>query len=152
MALTFPSAEWFQALADLANGDEGFRKIGRLDAVVGFRVGGSAWRVAFEVLTCGGVREASEADLREADFVIDMAPEAWRAMLDDIRAHGRATGDFTLNSLDLSADEPIHRNEQGDGYRADKFFRYNPSLQRFFDNAAGLDTAFPEGRPPAPAG
>ena len=29
-----------------------------------------------------------------------------------------------------------------DGYCADKFFRFNPSLQAFFDNAAKLDTVF----------
>ena len=137
--LSFPSVEWLQALADLANEDEDFRKIGRLDAVVGLRVGDSGYRLAFEVLTCSDVREASETELREADFVIDMPPEMWQAMIDDIRANGRATGDHTLNSLDLSMEEPIHRNERGDGYRADKFFRYNPSLQRFFDNVARLD-------------
>ena len=69
------------------------------------------------------------AKLREADFVIELAPATWRAMLDDIRANGHATGDYTLNSRDLL----------GDGYRADKFFRCNPSLRRFFDNAARLD-------------
>lgn len=61
--------------------------------------------------------------------MIELAPATWRAMLDDIRANGHATGDYTLNSRDLL----------GDGYRADKFFRCNPSLRRFFDNAARLD-------------
>jgi hypothetical protein len=37
-------------------------------------------------------------------------------------------------------DEPIHANLADDGFAADKFFRYNPSLQRFFDNAAQIDT------------
>ena len=139
--LTFPSVEWLQALADLTNEDETFQKIGRLDAVVGLRIGDSAYRLTFEVLTCTDVREADDEELGEADFVISMSPELWRGMIDDIQANGRATGDHTLNSLDLSMDEPIHQNEQGDGYRADKFFRYNPSLQRFFDNAARLETA-----------
>ena len=137
--LTFPSVEWLQALADLANEDEDFQRIGRLDAVVGLRIGDASYRLTFEVLTCTDVREASDEDLGEADFVINMPAELWQEMIDDIRANGRATGDHTLNSLDLSMDDPIHSNEQGDGYRADKFFRYNPSLQRFFDNAARLD-------------
>ena len=144
MAMVFPSVAWWQALADLANEDEGFQKIGRLDAVVGFVAGDSAFRVTFDVLTCRDVSETTLAELREADFVIELAPESWRAMLDDIRANGHATGDFTLNSLDLLGDDPIHRNELGDGYRADKFFRYNPSLQRFFDNAARIDTVLDE--------
>ena len=30
----------------------------------------------------------------------------------------------------------------GDGYRMDKFFRFNESLQRFFDLSASIDTTF----------
>ena len=140
MTLMFPSVDWMQAVADLANEDEGFKKFGRLEALVGFRVGEHAYSVNFEVLSCRDVNEASEEDLRQADFVITLPPETWREMLDNIQTNGRATGDYTLNSLDLLGEEPIHGNELGDGYRADKFFRYNPSLQRFFDNAAQLQT------------
>jgi len=32
----------------------------------------------------------------------------------------------------------LHQNSTGDGYRADKFFRFNESLQRFFDLSAQL--------------
>ena len=70
MTLMFPSVDWMQALADLANEDEGFKKFGRLDALVGFRVGEHAYSVNFEVLSCRDVNEASEEDLRQADFVI----------------------------------------------------------------------------------
>ena len=35
-----------------------------------------------------------------------------------------------------------HFSATGDGYREDKFFRYNPSLQRFIENASQMETTF----------
>ncbi|MEE8422255.1 MAG: hypothetical protein V3S31_05710 [Dehalococcoidia bacterium] len=142
MALAFPSVEWFQALADLANEDERYRKYGRLNAIVAFKVGEQNYNVTFDVLEVRDVREISEDALRDADFVIELTPDRWQSMLEDISANGLATKDWTLNTLDLVLDEPIHTNLADDGFAADKFFRYNPSLQRFFDNAAQLDTEF----------
>ncbi len=140
MAITFPSVEWFQALADIANEDERFKKYGRLNAVVGFKVGDNAYNVTFDVLTVTDVREMSEGELIHADFVIDIPTDRWQGMIEDIKANGVATRDWTLSTLDLVLDEPIHANLADDGFAADKFFRYNPSLQRFFDNSSQLDT------------
>ncbi|HJM75484.1 MAG TPA: hypothetical protein QGI71_06450 [Dehalococcoidia bacterium] len=140
MAITFPSVEWFQALADMANEDEQFKKYGRMNADVGFKVGDKSYSVTFDVLTVTDVREIDEAELIHADFVIDIPADRWQGMLEDIKANGLATSEWTLNTLDLVLDEPIHANLADDGFAADKFFRYNPSLQRFFDNAAQLDT------------
>lgn len=140
MAITFPSVKWFQALADIANEDERFKKYGRMNAVVAFKVGDNAYNVTFDVLTVTDVRELSEDELIHADFVIDLPPDRWQGMIEDIKANGVATKDWTLNTLDLVLDEPIHANLADDGFAADKFFRYNPSLQRFFDNSSQLDT------------
>lgn len=140
MAITFPSVEWFQALADMANEDERFKKYGRLNAIVAFKVGETAYNVTFDVLTVMDVRELTEGELIDADFVIDMPLDRWQGMIEDIKANGVATKDWTLNTLDLVLDEPIHANLADDGFAADKFFRYNPSLQRFFDNSAQIDT------------
>jgi hypothetical protein len=140
MAVTFPSVEWFQALADLANEDERFKKYGRMNADVGFKVGDKAYNVTFDVLTVTDVREITESELIHADFVIDLPADRWQGMLEDIKANGLATSEWTLNTLDLVLDDPIHANLADDGFAADKFFRYNPSLQRFFDNAAQIDT------------
>lgn len=142
MALTFPSVEWFQALADIANEDAGFKKFGRLNAIIAFKVGDRSYNVTFDVLEARDVRELSSDELRDSDFVIELTPEQWQGMIEDISANGTATRDWTLNTLDLVNDEPIHKNLAEDGYAADKFFRYNPSLQRFMDNAAQLDTEF----------
>jgi hypothetical protein len=80
--------------------------------------------------------------MRGADFVIEMAPEIWRGMLEDIKKHGHATQEWTLNTLDLRFDDPIHKNLLDDGFKADMFFRYNPSLQRFFDLSSTMDFGF----------
>lgn len=142
MATTFPSVEWFQELADITNGDEVFRKFGRLDAIIAFKIGDRAFNVTFDVLTAGDIREIEDEEMRDSDFIIELSLDQWQGMLEDIKANGTASKDWTLNTLDLINDDPIHRNMEGDGYRADFFFRYNPSLQRFIENASQMETTF----------
>ncbi|MEX2031988.1 MAG: hypothetical protein WEA81_03885 [Dehalococcoidia bacterium] len=140
--LTFPSVEWFQALADITKNDTAYRKFGRLNALVAFKCGDRIIQANFDVLNIHDIEEIDENRMRDADFVIEMEPAVWKDMLDDIKQHGHATLDHTLNTLDLKFDNPIHRNELQDGFKADMFFRYNPSLQVFFDNAARLETKY----------
>jgi hypothetical protein len=132
----FPSSEWFAEVARLAMHDDGYRKFGRVDALVGIKVGGRAFRLTFDVFDIRDIREISFDELRDLDFYLEMEPERWQTMLQSIREHGRAEGEFTLNSLDLTLPDGLHYNAMGDGYRADKFFRFNESLQRFFDLSA----------------
>lgn len=140
--IEFPSVEWFQALADITKEDPTYRKFGRLNAVIVFKCGDKHISTNFDVLNIHEIREVGENARRDADFVIEMEPGVWRGMLDDIKKNGHASLDWTLNTLDLRFDEPIHRNELQDGFKADMFFRYNPSLQVFFDNAAKVSTKF----------
>ncbi|MEX2373897.1 MAG: hypothetical protein WD800_08870 [Dehalococcoidia bacterium] len=140
--LTFPSVEWYQALADITKDDAAYKKFGRLNAAVAFKCGDSIISVNFDVLNIHEIKEIDENSMRDADFVVEMEPSVWREMLVDIKASGHASLDHTLNTLDLKFDEPIHRNELQDGFKADMFFRYNPSLQRFFDNSSQLSTTF----------
>ncbi len=142
MALTFPSVEWFQALADIANEDDGLKKFGTLDATVAFKVGEQRYSVTFDILDVGDVRESSAEEAVDVDFVIELSPDKWRQMLDDICTNGRAGRDWTLNTLDMIDDEPIHKNLRQDGFAADKFHRYGPTLQRFIDNSSQLETVF----------
>jgi hypothetical protein len=134
----FPSTEWFTEVAQLATHDDAYRKFGRVDAMVGIKVGERAFRLTFDVFDVRDIREVTLDELRDLDFYLDMEPERWQAMLQSIREHGRAEGEFTLNSLDLRLPDGLHYNAIGDGYRADKFFRFNESLQRFFDLSAQL--------------
>ena len=140
--LTFPSTEWFEKLAEITREDEGYRKFGRLNAVVVFAVGDKHYVANFDVLNIHEIREVDPEFSRDSDFVIELAPDQWRQMLEDIKKNGHATQEWTLNTLDLRFDEPIHKNLMEDGFKADMFFRYNPSLQRFFDNSSQLDYVF----------
>ncbi len=56
-------------------------------------------------------------------------------MLDEIERNGRPVLRHTLNSLVLIGDELWL--ESKDQLREDKFYRYNQSLQEFFNLAAG---------------
>ena len=137
--LSFPSVDWFQALAAIAKADEAYKKFGRLNALIAFKHGDTNISCNFDVLDIRDIHEISDEELRDVDIVIEMPAAAWTGMLENIKANGRATGEWTLNTLDLRLDEEIHKNLMGDGFKADFFFRYNPSLQAFIDNAAQLE-------------
>ena len=137
--LTFPSTDWFQALADISKADPGYIKFGRMNAVIAFKHGDTNISCNFDVLDIRDVQEISDEQLRDVDFVIEMPEDIWAGMLANIKENGRAVGEWTLNTLDLRLDEEIHKNLMEDGFKADFFFRYNPSLQVFMDNAAKLD-------------
>ena len=144
----FPSVEWFQQVATLAMADETYRKFGRVDALVGFRVGGQTFGAVFDVFDIRDIRDVADDELRDLDFYLEMEPARWQAMLEDIKREGHAGLDHTLNTIDLRLPDGLAINAEGDGYRMDKFFRFNQSLQRFFDLSARVETTFAS---PAPA-
>ena len=139
-AIEFPSLAWFEALQRLVNDDPAYRQIGTVDAAMGVKVADSVYIVTFEAFACRAVRAGNDYDLINVDFFIEMAPPAWRAMLENIKANGGAEAGQTLVSLDMIHE--ISNNATGDQLRADLFFRYNQSLQHFFDLSASLNTAF----------
>ena len=140
--LTFPSTEWLQAVADLAMADDTYRKFGRVDALVGIKVGDQMFRMTFDVFDIRDIRAITFDDLRDLDFYLEMEPERWRAMLESIQQEGHAGLEYTLNTLDLKLPDGLAINAMGDGYRMDKFFRFNESLQRFFDLSSQVETTF----------
>ena len=137
--LTFPSVDWFQSLAEITKNDERYRKLGRLNAVIAFKHGDTNISCNFDVLDIHDIKEISDEELRDVDIVIEMPTDIWSGMLANIKENGHAVGEWTLNTLDLRLDEEIHKNLMEDGFKADFFFRYNPSLQVFIDNASKLD-------------
>ena len=139
-AIEFPSLAWFEALQGMVNEDAGYRQFGTVDAEMGVKVADSVFIITFEAFQCRSVRAGTEYDLINVDFFIEMEPDAWRAMLENIKANGGAEAGQTLVSLDLLHE--ISTNAVGDQLRADLFFRYNQSLQHFFDLSANLNTAF----------
>ena len=138
--IVFPSVAWFEELRRLVNDDPGYRRIGTVDASMGIKVGDEVFVVAFEAFECNSVRSGNEYDLINVDFFIEMEPDAWKAMLENIKANGGAEAGQTLVSLDMLNE--ISNNATGDQLRADMFFRYNQSLQHFFDLSANLNTVF----------
>ena len=66
--------------------------------------------------------------------------DAWKAMLEDIKKNGRATHNFTLNSLDLQSEKEFAVGK--DYNRRDAFYRFNQTFQEYFDNSAQFETTF----------
>ena len=139
---TFPSVEWFNALKELVNNDPAFRRLGTVDAVVGVKVGAKIYELTFEAFECASVREANENALRDMDFWLEQPYDAWKDMITNIKKHGQADLSHTLNTIDLSMPEGFAKAQ--DGYRRDSFYRFNQSIQDFFDASAKIDTKFAE--------
>ena len=139
----FPSVQWFDAVKELVNNDDAFRRLGTVDARIGVKVGGQLFELTFEAFECVGVREIGENDLRDLDFWLEQSPEEWRDMIENIKQHGSADLTHTLNTIDLTIPEGFARSY--DGYRRDAFYRFNQSLQHFFDSSAKIDTQFAVG-------
>ena len=138
--IVFPSLSWFEALRHLVNEDPSYRQIGTVDATMGVKVADEVFLVTFEAFECHSVRSGDDYDLINVDFFIEMEPDAWRTMLENIKTNGGAGAGQTLVSLDMLHE--ISTNATGDQLRADMFFRYNQSLQHFFDLSANLNTVF----------
>jgi len=137
---TFPSVEWFNAIKDLVNADPEFRQLGTIDTVTGVRVGNKIYEITFEAFECTGAREVNENALRDMDFWLEAPYDVWKDMLENIKKHGAADLSHTLNTIDLSSPEGFARSH--DGYRRDAFYRFNQSLQDFFNASSKIDTQF----------
>ena len=137
---TFPSTDWFNAIREIVNKDPNFRQLGTVDATVGIRVGSKLYELTFEAFECTGVREAGENDLRDMDFWLEQSYDQWKEMLENIKKHGAADLTHTLNTIDLNMPEGFARSH--DGYRRDAFYRFNQSIQDFFNASSRIDTKF----------
>lgn len=139
----FPSVEWFDTVRNMVNADEEFRRLGTVDARVGVKVGDDLYELTFEAFECASVSEIDEDSLRELDFWLEQSPEEWRDMIENIKSHGAADLSHTLNTIDLNREEGFAKSY--DGYKRDAFYRFNQSLQHFFDSSAKIDTQFAVG-------
>ena len=139
----FPSVEWFKTAADLLNKSDSFKRLGTCDSEMGVQVGNRIFEIDFEAFEVTTIKEIDAARADELDFVLVQSADAWKAMLDDIKVNGRATHDYTLNSLDIRSDVEFARGK--DYHRRDAFYRFNQTFQEYFDNAAQIPTTFPAG-------
>ena len=138
----FPSVEWFQAVADLVNQDEEYRKLGTCDAKVGIKVGDQFFAITFEAFEVTQVEQIDDPVAADVDFTLVLPPEKWREMIENIKQNGHADLHHTLNSIDLATPEEFAQAD--DYYRRDLFYRFNQSFQHFFDSSAKIDTQFAE--------
>jgi hypothetical protein len=143
----FPSVEWFSAVADVINHDDAFRHLGSCDSDWGVEFDDTIYRLTFEGWECINVEEVKPSLRDELDFTLVLPSSAWKEMLEDIRAHGRATLDHTLNTIDLNIDDFARAR---DFYLRDKFYRFNQSFQNFFDASAKIETQFADEKAGAP--
>ena len=143
-AATFPSVAWFDAVREIFNGDDSYRGAGGgyCNCVAGMKIGDETFVLTFEGQECSGAVTADDAALEDVDFYLDMAPENWREMVANIAANGHADLHHTLNTLDLDREDGLATSRHGDQYREDLFFRYNQTLQFFFDASARIKTEF----------
>jgi hypothetical protein len=140
--IPFPSLTFFQGLQTLMRQEEArFRRLGFVDTTFGVHIvtPDHVWRylLAFEVFECREVCEVSTFDLTVIDFVLKGDLATWAEMLDNIHQHGGADVSHSLNTLThfgerltLVYDDPDNR---------DKFFRFQESIQEFFNLASALE-------------
>ena len=140
-------SDWFAGLGQRMGAEaEAFRRLGYLETRFVVRVlpeaegaseddTGTCTGLAFDGYTLSEAKPLSEPWSFDPDFVICGHESAWSRMLDEIERNGRPVLRHTLNSLVLLGDELWL--ESKDQLREDKFYRYNQSLQEFFNLAAG---------------
>jgi hypothetical protein len=139
---TFPSVDWFNAVKQLVNEDEGYKRIGTCDAEVGVKIPDlqKNYRITFEAFEVADVREVEAAEAEDTDFWLEMPYARWKDMIQNIKDNGKADLHHTLNTIDLEDPEGLARSH--DGYRRDAFYRFNQTFQYFFDASARIQTSF----------
>lgn len=148
--LVFPSVEWFTRLGELMEERrDRHAHIGTIDCLAQFTMfecppSGDSWHVQirFEEYSVVEVREVSEEESNNADFVLETDYEVWQEMFQNIaEGDGRPDLEHSLNKLSLPG-IPI-RLWSVDPLARDLFFRYNQSLQEFVNASAAINTVYP---------
>jgi hypothetical protein len=148
MPVAFPSVEFFRGLQqEMKRESERFRRLGYFDTRIGIRVSNGDERsyvLTFEVFELADVREVASLEGEQTDFVLEGSVDAWREMLDNIRSHGKADGDHSINTLTHFGEKIRVVYDDPDGH--DKLYRFDESVQEFFDLVAKLDFDYPDSR------
>ncbi len=143
-AITFPSEKWFEALA--ANMDRAtFEPLGAIDCTMVVTVldlpDQELFEVKFRSYGVESVRRLDSIESADPDhFRIEANLPTWREMIDNITANGQPDLEHTLNFLTFP-DVPM-LVDGPDQLQIDAFYRYNQSLQLYFNGAAGMATEY----------
>lgn len=147
--ISFPDQAWFAELAAMMNANRARQEqLGYIDCVAIFTVtDGSAdglprhFRVTFEEFAATEVSEVNGAEAALADFALAADLATWQAMIESIADGGGRPGlEQTLNRLSHMG-TPM-KLVAADPLKADLYFRYNQSLQEFFNASSRLQTLF----------
>jgi hypothetical protein len=147
LSATFPDPAWFHAVGRLMEAEsEAFRRLGYVDARLVIRVvpdepGGRerATGLVFEGYGLADARALGDPATFDPDFTVCARASVWARMLGEIARGGRPELRHTLSSLALLGEELWL--ESTDQLREDKFYRFNQTLQEFFNLAARLASA-----------
>lgn len=137
----FPDPEWFRALGRLMESEsERFRRIGYAETRFVVRVlpdqeGTPARAIAlvFDGYRLAEVTAVDDPWSIDPDFIVNAKRSVWDRMLAEIEAEGHPALRSTLNSLALMGEQVWL--ESRDQLREDKFYRYNQTIQEFFNLA-----------------
>ena len=140
----FPSVDWFDEVRNVFNADDRYRGAGGgyCNCIAGFKIAERVFVLTFDGVECSAAVEGDDASLDEVDFYLDMPDDEWRDMVANIAANGAADLHYTLNTLDLGREDGLATSKHGDQVREDLFFRYNQTLQFFFDASSLVETEF----------
>lgn len=143
MAL-FPSVAWFDEVRNVFNADDSYRGAGGgyCNCVAGFKIADRVFVLTFDGVECSAAAEGDDEALDDVDFYLDMSDDDWRDMVANIATNEGADLHHTLNTLDLDRVDGLATSRHGDQVREDLFFRYNQTLQFFFDASARVETEF----------
>ena len=131
----FDTLAFFEALATSARAHpDQYRRLGMTDIVLGVKVGAKAYRLVFEDYECTEVTTYEPSS--HVDCELEASREDWGELIEHLAARGRAGSAHTLNSLVLASDR-FHLTGE-DQLGVDKFYRYNATLQLFFEEAANV--------------
>jgi hypothetical protein len=127
-----------------------FRRLGFVDTTFGVHIVGAPgqeWRylLTFEVFECREAVEVASFDLTAIDFVLKGELSAWVEMLQNIRQNGGADTTHSLNTFTHFGERMQVLYDDPDG--RDKLFRFQESIQQFFDLSMTVDLEFPTVNP-----
>jgi hypothetical protein len=139
---SFPSTQWFNELAEIMREDAAsFEALGSMDCTMVVQLAdvpdSKPIEVNFSAYEVESVRDLERIDDAVADhFTITAPREIWREMVDNIIENGQPDLEHTLNFLTFPDDPMVV--DGPDQLQIDAFYRYNQSLQLFFNGAAKI--------------
>lgn len=68
---------------------------------IGIKIAKQIFQITFSGVQCVDASEIAEEALADLDFYLEMEPENWQLMLENIKSNGHTDLGYTLNTLDL---------------------------------------------------